>query len=449
MDIVSFYPSITEELLLDAINWAKTLTPISNEEIKIIIHSRKSLLFYKKKPWIKKDNPNFDVTQGSNDGAEISELVGLFLLDGLKRFIKKEQQGIYRDDFLAIVKLSGPQVERLRKNLFKFFEAKKLKITIEANITETDFLDISFNLISGIHKPFRKDDNIPTYINKQSNHPTHIKNNLPTMISKRISMLSSNEQVFNQEAYIYNEGLKQSGYNDKIHYIPPTVDNNRVNRRRKRNVIYFCPPWNDALKTNLGKKFLALIDKHFKKNTFLGKLFNRNTVKLSYSCTKNIKSIITSHNNKLINPVERGNDRMCNCVGFQCPVNGECLKSDLVYSCKVESANEVREYIGSTKNSFKVRWNAHNLDARFISKRTKTTLADYIWSLKEKNIVYSQSWKVELSTKVYCPEIGVCGTCLSEKYWLLKNHKVRKLVNKRTEILNKCRHRAPFLLASV
>ena len=135
-----------------------------------------------------------------------------------------------------------------------------------------------------------------------------------------------------------------------------------------------------------------------------------------------------------------------NCVGYQCPVNGECLKSDLVYSCKVESANEVREYIGSTKNSFKVRWNAHNSDARYISKRTKTTLADYIWSLKEKNIVYSQSWKVELSTKVYCPEIGVC---LSEKYWLLKNHKVRKLVNKRTEILNKCRHRAPFLLASV
>ena len=376
LDIVSFYPSITEELLLDAINWAKTFTPITNDESKIIIHSRKSLLFYKKKPWIKKDNPNFDVTQGSNDGAEISEIVGLYLLDGLKRYIKKEQQGIYRDDLLAIVKLSGPQIERLRKNLFKFFESKKLKITIEANITETDFLDISFDLNSGIHKPYRKDDNIPSYINKHSNHPTHIKNNLPTMISKRISMLSSNEQVFNQEAYIYNEGLKQAGYDDKIQYIPPTVGNNRVNRKRKRNVIYFCPPWNDALKTNLGKKFLALIDKHFKKNTFLGKLFNRNTVKLSYSTTKNIKSIITSHNNKLINPVERTNDRLCNCVGFQCPVNGECLKSDLVYSCKVESANEVKEYIGSTKNSFKVRWNAHNSDARYISKRTKTTLAD-------------------------------------------------------------------------
>ena len=71
LDIVSFYPSITEELLMDAINWAKTLTPVSNDEIKIIMHSRRSLLFHKKKPWIKKENPDFDVTQGSNDGVQL------------------------------------------------------------------------------------------------------------------------------------------------------------------------------------------------------------------------------------------------------------------------------------------------------------------------------------------------------------------------------------------
>ena len=153
-----------------------------------------------------------------------------------------------------------------------FFETHKLKVTIEANIKETDFLDISFNLNSGEHKPFRKDDSIPSYININSNHPKHIKTNLPVMISKRISMLSSNEQVFNQEAYIYNEGLKQAGYNENIKYIPPTPTDTRVKRHRKRSVIYFCPPWNDALKTNLGKKFLSLIDKHFKNHTYLGKV---------------------------------------------------------------------------------------------------------------------------------------------------------------------------------
>ena len=219
LDIVSFYSSISEELLDLAISWAKTLVQITNEEVKIIKHSRKSFLFHKKECWIKKDNKDHDVTMGSNDGAEVSEIVGLFLLNGLKRFIRKKDQGLYRDDFISVVEVSGPQVERLQKNLFKFFEQYKLKVTIEANVKKADFLDISMDLESGIHRPFRKEDTIPTYINVQSNHPPHIKNNLPRMISERISKLSSNEQIFNQEAYIYNEGLKQAGYMEKIKYV--------------------------------------------------------------------------------------------------------------------------------------------------------------------------------------------------------------------------------------
>ena len=355
------------------------------------------------------------------------------------------------------MKLSGPQVERLRKNLFKFFGEHKLKITIEANIKTTDFLDISFDLNSGQHRPYRKDDNIPSYININSNHPKHIKQNLPIMISKRISMLSSNQEIFNQESNIYNEGLRLAGYNDKISYIPPPPppsandNNNNKSKRKKRNVIYFCPPWNDSLKTNLGKKFLSLIDKHFKKDTYLGKLFNRNTIKLSYSCTKNMKSIITGQNSKLTKPQATQNqtqNNLCNCVGFECPVNGECQKSELIYSCKVESQAGSREYIGATKNTFKIRWNAHNSDARYISNRHNTSLANYIWTLKETNQVFTKEWKIELSAKSYCPEMKYCNTCSTEKYWIMKHHKLRKLTNRRTEILAKCRHRAKFLLSS-
>ena len=129
---------------------------------------------------------------GSNDSAEIAELVGLLLLNGLKRFIKKEHQVLYRDDFISVVNISGPQVERLRKNLFNFFQQYRLKVTIEANVKKADFLDISMDLESGIHRPYCKDDSIPTYININSNHPPHIKKNLPNMISERISRLSSN-----------------------------------------------------------------------------------------------------------------------------------------------------------------------------------------------------------------------------------------------------------------
>jgi hypothetical protein len=58
---------------------------------------------------------------GSMDSAEVSELVGLFLLSKLERFIPKDQIGLYRDDGLAVVELPGPEVERLKKRLSNFF----------------------------------------------------------------------------------------------------------------------------------------------------------------------------------------------------------------------------------------------------------------------------------------------------------------------------------------
>ena len=45
-DIVDFYPSLTENLLINAIDFSKQLTNI--------MHARKSLLFNRDNPWIKK-----------------------------------------------------------------------------------------------------------------------------------------------------------------------------------------------------------------------------------------------------------------------------------------------------------------------------------------------------------------------------------------------------------
>ena len=44
------------------------------------------------------------------------------------------------------------------------------------------------------------------------------------------------------------------------------------------------------------------MEKHFKEGTLLGKLFNRNTVKIGYARTSNMKEIITGQNIKLLNP---------------------------------------------------------------------------------------------------------------------------------------------------
>ena len=56
-DIVEFYPSISEDLLHRAIRFAKDHINISDEEVGIIQHSRKSLLFSDDRAWVKKQGP--------------------------------------------------------------------------------------------------------------------------------------------------------------------------------------------------------------------------------------------------------------------------------------------------------------------------------------------------------------------------------------------------------
>ena len=104
------FPSIKETLLIKAINFAEKLENITNENKVIIRHARKSLLYNNSESWMKKYSRLFDVTMSVYDGAEISELVGTFLLYKLTLKYNKDNIGFYRDDGLAIVKnISGPK----------------------------------------------------------------------------------------------------------------------------------------------------------------------------------------------------------------------------------------------------------------------------------------------------------------------------------------------------
>ena len=94
-DIIDFYSSITEKLLKNAISFAKNFTAFSDDKIKTILNARKSLLFNSNEPWMKKTAENFDVAMGSFNGAEICELVGLFLLDRLASVLGRENVGLY------------------------------------------------------------------------------------------------------------------------------------------------------------------------------------------------------------------------------------------------------------------------------------------------------------------------------------------------------------------
>ena len=101
----NIYPSILENILDTAINFAKQYTDISDENLRIIKHCRKSLLYNNHEPWKKKDTESyFDITMGSYDGAEVCELVGIYLLFLLASIIDKKNSGLYHDDGLIFLR---------------------------------------------------------------------------------------------------------------------------------------------------------------------------------------------------------------------------------------------------------------------------------------------------------------------------------------------------------
>ena len=76
-------------------------------------------------------------------------------------------------------------------------------------------------------------------------------------------------------------------------------------RNRPQNIIWYNPPYSKKVETNIGKRFLSVIDLHFPKSNPLHKIFNRNTIKLSYSCMPNVRTIISNHNKSELNKPEQ------------------------------------------------------------------------------------------------------------------------------------------------
>ena len=215
-------------------------------------------------------------------------------------------------------------------------------------------------------------------------------------------------------------------------------------RRRKRKIIWFNPPFNTTIINKIGKEFLDIINKNFPKNHKYNKIFNRNTLKLSYSCTQNIKGIITNHNNKLINNKPSTTKATCNCrVKNNCPMRGECLKSGLIYKASVTSGNNERTYIGSTKTTFKERYNNHKQSFKDENKKknNNTKLAKYIWEERKKQKTEPIiKWETIEHAKAYSPGDKDCKLCTAEKLAILMNEK-NNILNGKNDVNGKCLHR--------
>ena len=135
------------------------------------------------------------------------------------------------------------------KILQKDFKDKGLQIIIKCNLKIVDYLDVILNLNDGTNRPFHEPNEEATFfILVESDHPLQIIKKIPRSIEKILFFLSSTKEIFENSKDYYEQRLRQCGYNEQLNY---TEENNETSKKsRKRNILWFNPPYSKSVKTN-------------------------------------------------------------------------------------------------------------------------------------------------------------------------------------------------------
>ena len=173
-------------------------------------------------------------------------------------------------------------------------------------------------------------------------------------------------------------------------------------------------------------------------------------MKVSYCCTPNLQQIISAHNSKLQKAkLPKPNPpKLCNCPRYkECPVRGECLKSEIVYQATVEhmNTNHVETYVGLSSQTFKARLAGHTKSFKHRRYSSDTTLSAHVWKLRDEGVPFQLTWRIIDRGKAYDYIKKKCDLCIKEKYHIIFRPKSASL-NKRNELGANCRHKDKTLL---
>ena len=335
------------------------------------------------------------------------------------------------------------------------FKENKLSITTEPTTTSVQYLDVELDLRNDIYKPYRKPNSEPLYVNINSNHPPTVLKQIPKGIAKRLSTISSNEEVFKSAASDYEKALRDSGFEEKLTYIPADTAEQQADKKkkkhRKRKIIWFNPPYSKKIKTNIGKEFLKIVRRNFPTRNKLHKILNKNSIKISYCCTKNISAKISTHNKSTMLKTKEKNeteqDRLCNCrKKEECPMNNECLKTNIVYRAKVTTEEITKEYIGCTATTFKDRYTTHKQGFTHEKYANRCELTKYVHKLKSEDKPYDIQWDILDHVRgKYVRE--QCRLCITETMRINEHLRRSQLLNSGS--INRCPHERSLYLDSI
>ena len=155
-----------------------------------------------------------------------------------------------------------------------------------------------------------------------------------------------------------------------------------------------------------------------------------------------MRSTISKHNFRILAKTKSRTIDTCNCQRKdECPLPGKCQTTNVIYRANITTVDngETKYYIGMTANPLKERYRNHTKSFKDKKYANETELSKYIWDLKEKERVFTIKWEFWKRVATYTIRTRPYNLCLEEKLFILKADK-RTLLNKRSELVSKCRH---------
>ena len=129
-----------------------------------------------------------------------------------------------------------------------------------------------------------------------------------------------------------------------------------------------------------------------------------------------------------------------------CPLLRKYLYKNVIYKATVKTYNSVKHHIGAMESTIKQRIYNHILSFTNRNYSSNTFLSPYIWHLKGKNISPTITWEI-LKQAAYNKTSKKCLLSLHEKLAIITYSSQNTLLNKKSEILSKCRHENKHLLS--
>ena len=161
----------------------------------------------------------------------------------------------------------------------------------------------------------------------------------------------------------------------------------------------------------------------------------------------NMKSIISSHNKHVLSNANAQIPQpdTCNCTKqFDCPLEGKCLQTNVIYQAIVTTETATETYVGLATN-FKERYRNHKTSFRHSKRRNETELSKYVYKTKRNR--FRLNGKFLRNVNPTATLTKKCRLCLNEKFIIICKKELCSL-NRRNELASLCPHRNRYVLGN-